>query len=354
MSQNFFERNSKVVLIFINLVAVALLALILNLSVFQDAPNAEKYSLYDQLEYNLRCQGKRHIIMRENRPNTNQTRIPPYDKTQEYQFSVDENGFVKPSKIHENPDINIFFIGGSTTECEYVDEPYRFPYLAGRILEEKTGKKINSFNAGKSGNNSIHSINNLLNKIIPLHPDIVVRMETINDLSTLLYEATYWNRNVSRSNLGCFDKKKSMLRNFKNEWEKSPFKDKILDENHQQKIKAEHRKILTLFVSITKAVGAKPVLMTQVNNIVKNPDFVVKENDEKFNQSYRKLYAEFQDITRQVAKENNILLIDLSHEVLGIPEYIYDSVHLNNEGSKLVSKIIAEKLEQTVINIKKK
>jgi lysophospholipase L1-like esterase len=354
MSKNFFEKNSKAVLIFVNLIGVALLVLVLNLPIFQDAPNTEKYSLYNQLEYNLRCQGKRHIIMRENSPNTNQTRIPPYDKAQKYKFDIDENGFVKPSKIHENPDINIFFIGGSTTECEYVDEPYRFPYLAGRILEEKTGKKINSFNAGKSGNNSIHSVNNLLNKIIPLHPDIVVRMETINDLSTLLYEATYWNRNVSRSNLGCFDKKKSLLRNFRNEWERSPFRDMILDENHQQKIKAEHRKILTLFVSITKAIGATPVLMTQVNNIVRNPDYVVKENDKKFNQSYRKLYAEFQDITRQVAKENNVLLIDLSHQVPGISQYIYDSVHLNNEGSKLVSKIIAEKLEQTVINIKKK
>lgn len=351
---NFFERNPKIILVAINLIFVGLLILILNLDILQDVPGGEKYSLYDQAEYNLRCKGKRHIVLRENTPNSHKVKIPPYDKTQKYDFRVDENGFIEPSKIYENPDLNIFFIGGSTTECEYVDEPYRFPYLAGRMLEEKTGKKINSYNGGKSGNNSIHSINNLLNKIVPLHPNIVVRMETINDLSTLLYEATYWNHNRSRSNLGCFDKNTSSLRNFHNEWAESPFKNMIKNEDHQKRIKAEYHKILTLFVAITKAVGATPVLMTQVNKIVNNPDFVVKENDEEFNEAYRKLYADFQNITRQVAKENNILLIDLSREIPGISQHLYDSVHFNNEGSKIVAKFIAQKLEKTVTNFKKK
>ena len=317
---------------------------ILRLEIFQDNLSEAKYSLYDRAEYNLRCMGKRHIVLRENRPNSDVIKIPPYDKSAKYRFRTDENGFVKPTKIHENADVNIFFLGGSTTECEYVDEPYRFPYVVGRILEEKTGKKINSYNAGKSGNNSIHSINNLLNKIAPLHPDIVVRMETINDLSTLLYEATYWNRNISRSNLGCFTKNSVSYRNFKNEWEQSPYPSMIYDEGHRARIKEEYHKILTLFVAITKAVGATPVLMTQANTISDNPDFVAHEGDAKFNESYRHLYSEFQDVTRQVAKENNIMLIDLDEDLPMPKQYLYDAVHLNNEGSKLVAKLIADQL----------
>lgn len=354
MSKSFFEKNPKFILLIINLLALALVIFILRLEIFQDAPGAEKYSLYEQLEYNLRCMGKRHIILRENVPNSNQTRIPPYAPNEKYNFRVDENGFVKPSKIHEEADLNIFFVGGSTTECENVDEPYRFPYLTGRILEEKTGKKINSYNSGKSGNNSIHSINNLFNKIIPLQPDVVVRMETINDLSTLLYEATYWNKNLSRSNLGCFSKKLNSLRNFKNEWEDSPFKDMILNVDHQKRIQKEYRRILTLFVSITKGAGAMPVLMTQANIIINNPDYEIKKGDADFNQAYRKLYNDFQNITRQVARENNVLLIDLAREVPGNSTNLYDAVHLTNEGSKLVSQIIAEKLQNTVINYRKK
>lgn len=348
MACNFFDKHSKLVLIAINSLFVLLMVLILNLDILRDSPDGEKYSLYNKFDYDLRCQGKRFITLRENKPNLHETRTPPYDKGKKYKFETDENGFVKPGKIHENPDLNIFFLGGSTTECEMVDEQYRFPYLTGRILEEKTGKKINSYNAGKSGNNSIHSLNNLINKVIPLRPNIVVRMEAINDLSTLLYEETYWNRNISRSNLSCFSKTKNGLRKFNNEWENSPFRDKIFDKDHQEKIKAEHKKILNLFVATTKASGAIPVLMTQANKIVRNPDFSARDGDKKFDQTYRQLYGDFQEITRQVAKENNILLIDLDKEIPEKNEYLYDSVHFTNEGSKLAAEIISKKLQEHV------
>lgn len=354
MSKNIFEKNSKLVLLVINLFFVGLMVFVLSLDILQDAPNAEKYSIFDQVKYNMRCSGKRNIVLRENKPNSLKVKIPPYDKTQKYRFETDENGFIKPTKIHEHPDLNIFFLGGSTTECEYVDEPYRFPYLVGRILEKKTGKKINSYNGGKSGNNSIHSINNFVNKVIPLNPNIVVRMEAINDLSTLLYEATYWNRNRSRSNIGCFNKNTSLLRNFNNEWAQSPFRDLILNVDHQAKIRKEYHKILTIFVAITKATGAVPILMTQFNKIENNPDFIIEQNDIAFSQAYRQLYIDFQNITRQVAKENNIMLIDPAREIFETDKYLYDSVHLNNEGSKMMAEFISQKLEKTVTNFKTK
>ena len=104
-----------------------------------------------------------------------------------------------PSKIHDHPDLTIAFLGGSTTECIYVDEDNRFPYLAGRLLERQTHLKVNSYNAGRSGNNTLHCLNILLNKVVNLKPDIVVLMENINDLAILMYEKTYWNTNPSRS-----------------------------------------------------------------------------------------------------------------------------------------------------------
>ena len=106
---------------------------------------------------------------------------------------VDRQGFIMPSKIHDHPDLTIAFLGGSTTECTYVDEDNRFPYLAGRLLERQTHLKVNSYNAGRSGNNTLHCLNVLLNKVVNLKPDIVVLMENINDLAILMYEKTYWN-----------------------------------------------------------------------------------------------------------------------------------------------------------------
>src|SRR5665648_290055 len=90
---------------------------------------------------------------------------------------VDRQGFIMPAKIHDHPDLTIAFLGGSTTECVYVNEPDRFPYLAGRLLERQTHLKVNSYNAGRSGNNTLHCINVLINKVVNLKPDIVVHQD---------------------------------------------------------------------------------------------------------------------------------------------------------------------------------
>ncbi len=348
MKKNFFEKNPKIFLLVINLIFVAILFWVADLKILQDVKDGEKYSLIDQAIYQFKCEGKRHIRMRENAPNQISYRIPPYAPTEKYVFRTDTNGFIEPSKIHEKADLNIFFVGGSTTECEMVDEPYRFPYLVGRILEEKTGKKINSYNAGKSGNNSLHSINNIINKIAPLNPNIIVRMDNINDLSTLLYEASYWNYNKGRSNLGCFSKNHALLRNFKNEWAESPFANMILDATHQAQIKQKYYKILKLFIAVTRGVGATPVLMTQSNRIETNPNFSTDHGDAKFNQTYRQLYSDFHEVVRQVARDEKVLLIDLAKEISPKEELIFDTVHLTNEGSKVVAAVIAKNLEVVI------
>lgn len=350
MQKNFFEKHSKLVLIVINAIFIALLILVLRLDILQDTPTSEKYSVIDRVNYQVRCEGKRHIRLRENKPNQDTFRIPPYDPSQKYRLRTDADGFIEPSKIHEKADLNIFFMGGSTTECETVDELNRFPYVVGRMIEKRTGKKINSYNAGKSGNDSLHSVNNLINKVVPLKPDIIVRMDNINDLSTLLYEASYWNKNKTRSNLGCFSKNYSSFRNSRNEWDESPFVNMILDVNHQAQIKQEHRKILKLFIAIVRSVGATPVIMTQANRIEIDPNFYTGHGDAEFNRVYRQLYLDFHDLTRQVAKEEKVLLIDLAKRVKGSEEFIYDAVHLNNEGSILVAEIVSKELEVIVKN----
>jgi len=103
-----------------------------------------------------------------------------------YLFRTDRNGFIIPSEKHQNPDIVIVFLGGSTTECFFNEEENRFPYKADCLLEQELGKKINSYNAATSGNNSMHSLFVLMSKVLPLKPKAVVMMHNINDLIILL------------------------------------------------------------------------------------------------------------------------------------------------------------------------
>lgn len=153
------------------------------------------------LTRNVYSHTTRYISLREHRPLEDIYYIPDDSYMyhadslikKAYRLRTDENGFIIPSAVHENPDIVFVFLGGSTTECCYVDEDKRFPFLFGRLVEERTNLKINSYNAGCSGNNTLHMIDILVNKIIPIKPNIGFMMENINDLVILIYENTYWN-----------------------------------------------------------------------------------------------------------------------------------------------------------------
>ncbi|MGK0272210.1 MAG: hypothetical protein ACI88H_002876 [Cocleimonas sp.] len=172
----------------------------------------------------------------------------------------------------------------------YVDADRRFPYLIGKLLSNNNFK-VNSINAGVSGNDSLNSINAYLNKIIPIKPDIAFLMHNINDLPTLLHEGSYWNNNDYRSPIIYEDKslkaflKTSLPNSFEllhrlkskligpvDEFAHDRGKTKTL---YEQRIYDLLEENLVMFISISKAKDIRPVLMTQANCFTENPDQVV-------------------------------------------------------------------------------
>lgn len=291
----------------------------------------------------------------------------------EYKFRTDNEGFIEPSYIHEKSFADILFLGGSTTECRYVNELKRFPYLSGRFLEQDDkykNAKINTINSGVSGNNSMHSINLLLNKSLKRKPKIAVLMHNINDLSSLLYMQSYWGENEYRSllvedkskrlnfeaipySLGrLFPQISSRIRSL------IPVKDEFKNIRGKQinydsvKIINLFRKSLITFIELCKTWEIEPVLMTQMNRFDSSPNkmiidwFEITRND--INISYKEymiLFKKFNNVIRETAKNENILLIDLALEIPQTKKYIYDVVHLTNEGSVLASQVIANELK---------
>lgn len=350
---------------------------------------AEKY-----LAYKNKTTGKpkikyRYISLREHHPFTDEEYIPD-DKYLEftdslikkaYQLKVDENGFVKPSKIHEKPDISIVFLGGSTTACSYVEEKNRFHYLAGRIIEKKLNKKVNSYGSGISGNNSMHSINILLNKIIPIKPDIVIMDHNINDLVILSYTGGYWNDHPTRAliadkydnllyavirrikdntipNLYKQLRKNKIFNNLKNrvlgmeemtdEWAEFRGKKIKID---KERLVNDFTSSLYTFITICKAWNIKPVLMTQANRLKEVPDRVIlmamekRRKDVGINyEQFKEIFDLFNETIRETAKKNNILLIDLANEIPQEKEYMFDMVHFNDNGSQFAAEIITKEL----------
>ncbi len=297
-----------------------------------------------------------------------------------YTLRTDKNGFIIPSERYSHPDISLAFVGGSTTVCHCVDEDLRFPYLAGVLLEKNLGIKINSYNAARTGNDSLHTINILVNKIIPLNPKIVLMMHNINDLTILLYERSYWNNNSSRSTLIDINKEltlknylritrdriipnistqirimsnhiKELLR-AKHDDEFADIRGKAITINKAEII-GQFEMNLQTFISICQARKIVPVLMTMPSRLTEHPDQLISLLFKRVQtsvsyQDFKSLFDAFNDSIRKKAKENHILLIDLAREIPQEKEYMYDTVHYTEYGSVKIAHLVSEQLQPIV------
>jgi lysophospholipase L1-like esterase len=371
--KNWLERNPKKVIGAIMVLAIGCLAV-----VTEKILAAKTHNLINPTGI------KRFIKLREFNPLYRDVLAPDPDYVQKcdsleakkFVLRVDRQGFIMPSKIHDQPDLTITFLGGSTTECTYVDEDNRFPYLVGRLLEGQTHLKVNSYNAGRSGSNTLHCLNVLMNKVVSLKPDIVVLMENINDLAILMYEKTYWNPNPSRSplleKLPDFKTVGQDLRqtfylvrdltfpNLSREMKKFfAMAQKSTGDEFQavrgQKITIDPDLLvreftlnLQTFINICRARGILPVLMTQASRLTEHPDPPIKKIMQKLEISQGITYGEFKQAfdllnrtIREVGAQNQVLVIDLAQEIPPVKENICDVAHFNDQGSRLVAARIA-------------
>ena len=62
------------------------------------------------------------------------------------------------------------------------------------------------------------------------------------------------------------------------------------------------------------------------------------------------LYNELNEIIRKVAAETDTHLIDLDIKIPKTSEYIYDFIHLNTKGSRLVGNLISQELIKAIEN----
>ena len=294
--------------------------------------------------------------------------IKRYDNLEQkvYTMRTDADGFLMPSRVHEEPDLEIVFLGGSTTECMFVEEEKRFPSLVGKLLRPAYGR-VNSYNGGKAGNNTLHSLNNLMNKVIPMAPDAVVMMHNVNDLSPLMFGETNWTKQVSgrstvQRHVTAVTSHKLFQTLFPNiayaslkpgdEWAglKIPErKDKIVVD--VPFMLHEFRKNVMSFVVLCRARELRPVLMTQTSRMGDVPDERIRKNIERIRldfdidyEGYRELHESFNEVIREVGRDEGVHVIDLAAKVPREATYLCDMYHFNTAGSELVAGIIAEEL----------
>lgn len=354
----------------------------------------------------------RFLAMREWRPNTTYTyRAPearyndavgPVDN--QYTLEIDANGFIAPSIRHAAPDMEIAFLGGSTTECLYVRPEKRFPVLVGDILEERTKLKINAINAGKSGNHTMHSLLNMIGKVVPRRPRYVVLMNATNDVGWLSGHGTYWfdkkgigmvqhrdqgttqmlqdmrERTFPRTFKRLGDGFQNMKRQIKIAWAKvtrgeskadgqgeaapegpavaQPLPPTKNDLRRREQFRRHYEPALRSFVRVAKAWDIEPVLMTQI--LVERDkdagkgvegDFLAPEQlrQGNFDQaSFSSIQAYANALIRHVAATEDAMLIDLAAARDWGTDDVYDGLHLTTQGSERVAQTIADALQADI------
>ena len=280
---------------------------------------------------------------------------PRYVRTDKYGLLVGPDYGVSPDASEK-----ILFLGGSTTENNEVDEEFRFPYLAAKIVSEISGKPYYGVNGGVRGHTSQNSINLYLNHPSPLIAESkkVVVMHNINDRLRLAIFNGY------KSNIE--DPPQISLRYSSNQisgliysaWKWLSFQSNIL---------------YLIDVSMQRALSDKstPAAVINERTLDSNPD-VNKSHLDLYKENLKTLIAiirskdktpylmtqplakdskgqsSFNAVVRQVAASEGVRLIDLAAFIDKHPQpeqlFFPDGIHFNNGGSSIAAKYIATEL----------
>lgn len=335
---------------------------------------------------------ERYLKLREWQPNMRFSFGPPETRVanaeaplpETYILETDRFGFIEPSLVHEDAALEIVFVGGSTTQCLYVLPENRFPYVAGRLLEQRLGMKINGINAAKAGNNTLHSLLVTIGKLLPRRPAVVVLMQATNDIGVLKRHGSYWNEDSDfalvvrpeRSIGGLFrglrdavvpHSYRRLRRALKSLAMSGPGIGQAVAATtlapevaaRRTALGADFESALRSFTAVVRAWGSEPVLMTQA---VLRPGRE-RETQEGAYLSRQALAAGdftpdgffdthgyFNAIIRRVAYSEGVTLVDLAAAGGWSQAELYDGLHFTDRGSRrvadLVADAVAEKLEQ--------
>lgn len=113
----------------------------------------------------------------------------------EHRFTTNNMGFRGDSLIDPKPaaEFRVFMVGGSTTECFYLDDDDDLARVLQRDLSAAAppGTTLRVYNAGLSGAASDDHIAMLGQRIVHFQPDLVVVFCGINDLTRSIYNYDY-------------------------------------------------------------------------------------------------------------------------------------------------------------------
>lgn len=290
-------------------------------------------------------------------------------------FRTDKDGFIEPGIMYEKADLNIAFVGDSTTECAIVDPDLRYPYLTAKLLQKEKNITVNSYNAGISRASSVDMLTTVVYKLLAVKPGVIVWCTNITDV-ILLLNYTDWPDIIHSQAQKTFctetDFSQSiaerakfiirilvpnlydMLYEFRKKAERhTPIKKdsgaglRKLDHEDIERIKEQISLNLRLFIEICRSYHIVPVISTLAIHWSKGGNYKAREIEifrilEKEVhiplEEFIALVGDVNQMIREYCRREHILLADLDVAIPKGERYIYDFAHYTDEGSQKVAQ----------------
>jgi lysophospholipase L1-like esterase len=307
-------------------------------------------------------------------------------------FTINEFGLRSPrlrSISKGSNELRIFCVGGSTTECLYLDDDNAWPEQLWKRLDpvKASSQTIDVINCGVSGYTTREHIATLAQRVVPLQPNIVLILAGGNDLGLQLLTEDYdilrrdsRSRHTLRSpepgdtrelaKVALCDVSQ-VVRRFvwlKRSWRTTDDRGNPLQDlegrwYQEQRLTGsklpyghlpsdvpttEFEQNLRTLVGICRSNAATPVLITQPtimrdgmpeSELWMTADCIYR-NQRMRPEEYRALLDRFNAAALRVAAESNCILIDLAREMSGNAEWFYDACHFNVAGANKVAEVI--------------
>jgi lysophospholipase L1-like esterase len=269
--------------------------------------------------------------------------------------------------------LSIITVGGSTTECLYLSDGKTWTDILGRNLA-KGFKQVWINNAGLDGATTYRHLILLEDYVVRLHPKLVLFLVGINDVGhgdiqaedqkksgisravrRVLYRSEAYSlgqnlyRYVIAQKRGLKHTEIDLKAAGALQIPEAVVEDTLL--THRETYLPFYGDRLVKLVTICKRNGIEPVFITQPTLYGQgvDPSTGVDLEQVKLGENLNgKLMYEivelYNGVTRQVAKTEHILLIDLAQEMPKDSRYYYDYLHYTNDGAAKVAEIIGNRL----------
>lgn len=268
----------------------------------------------------------------------------------------------------------IIAVGGSTTECFYLDDSLIWTNLLYKNLQS-VNPNVWINNAGFQGHSTFGNFILINDYVKRFKPDYILLMEGINEIdradiredesvSTSSDNTSLWGwmkrkshvvnaainiqRHMMAEKLGVADKYFDPAK-----MDQLNLSDAYIDSSleAQQVFVSAYSQRLSRIIDTCVANNIQPVLITQpilygdMKDCVTGKDLTTVEVAKGVNGLLMwKLIELYNEETRKLSRDKNLTLVDLAFEMPKCSKYFYDVCHFTNEGSKRVAEILSQHL----------